>query len=669
MTRYALNDFDFDLRRAVAGPLWTTSGWSTVSPEPGTVCSVAGFFAPPYAAPGTRLGIGFEVAGRRIPDAGPAGMGARGLLLSGGTWRLDGIERHGTYHRRTEGELVSLRVSSTLTPLHGQAGYALRVRVHNRGDAPVPVRLLPELSGRAGQVPLGLWGWMPPEPSAGSPEALDMAVEDREKVVPAGAGAEFVLAVRVGETAAPGTPRQWAEHAEQRMRARVERALARVPVLRTDVPGLDGYYRRSLASGLVSLWDNPSFATVPFVATSGIDGGALCAYAWDTGGYAPHTLALMLGDGVVDLVEAMVKADLTEHYAIAPDGTGVGVAYAYSGWSLICLAAAAACHTGLSPHLVGRLHQVEAALSDRFPARGVLRDYGGHENLLEMRSTGWEHVVASPNAERAASLDTLADLAAATGAALPADGLRREADLIRRAVAEELWDPRAGWFRSRHPGGHDETVYSVQAFDALRAGACTPAMARELLRHLRDGAFLGRYGVSSVSAEDGRHYELGDVDWSGGGAYTGETPQLALTLWERGESALAWDVLSRVLWMGDHFPYYPQDHYCDRPGAQPTGRRANVVAGLTGAEALLVGLAGLRPGPDGGLALLPRPGLPGEVSLTGIGYRGHQVDVRVDASGWEAAVDGRAVRASGDGPVEALPPGAPLADAPGAGRG
>jgi hypothetical protein len=539
--------------------------------------------------------------------------------------------------------------------MHGQAGYVLRIHMRNRGDAELTVRVLPELTLEASRVALSEWGWSPPEGRSGERVPVELVNEGLSARVAPGAETEFALAVRAGQGREPGTPRQWAAAAEHRVRARLDATLARVPVLESDIPGLDAYYRRSLASGLVCLWDNPSFTTVPFVATSGIDGGALCAYAWDTGGYAPQTLSLMLGPSAVDILEAMVKADLTDHYAIAPDGTGVGVAYAYSGWSLVSLAQAAACHTGISADLVSRLHETEQALCERFPARGDLRDFGAQENLLEMRSTGWEHVVASPNAERAWSLDTLAVLAESTGAPLRTAELREEAERIRRAVAGDLWDAGAGWFRSRYPDGRQETAYSVQAFDALRAGACTPAMAKDLLSHLRDGAFLGTYGVSSVSAEDGYHYELGDIDWSGGGSYTGESPQLALTLWERGESALAWDVLSRVLWMGDHFPYYPQDHYCDRPAAPPSGRRANVIAGLTGVEAVLFGLAGLRPRPDGGLDVRPRPGIPGDVALTGFGYRGRTVDVRVGAHGWEATVDGKAVAPDGAVLTPAVP--------------
>ncbi|MBO0884259.1 MAG: hypothetical protein J2P17_28820, partial [Mycobacterium sp.] len=145
------------------------------------------------------------------------------------------------------------------------------------------------------------------------------------------------------------------------------------------------------------------------------------------------------------------------------------------------------------------------------------------------------------------------------------------------------------------------------------------------------------------------------VDWSGGGAYTGEGPLLALTLWERGESALAWDVLRRLLWMGEHFPYFPQEHYCDRPTAPPAHRRANIVAGLAGAEAILTGLVGVRPQPDGSLLFRPQPG-PGTVELRGLRFRDHSIDVLVSPDACAITVDGRRIEAAGDEPVLAVPP-------------
>jgi hypothetical protein len=644
VTGYQASDFDFDLRHSGADTLWTASGWTTVALVPGTVCGVGGCYAPPHAAPAARLSVLFEADGVRIADSGAHGMHSIVLLPQGGTWRLDGAERVGGYHRRHDGRLLSFQVRSELTPLHGRGGYALCVAVRNRSDRTLTLRLVPELTpGAVGEVPLAEWGWMQPEPGAEAEGRARLVHGPLTAQIGPQEEAVFELAALLDDSGAEGKPGEWAAHSRAVIGRRVADALEGVPRLTSDVPGLDAYYRRALASGLVCLWDNPAFATVPFPATSGIDGGALCAYAWDTGGYAPHTLALMLGGNVTDIVEAMVKADLTDHYAIAPDGGGTGVAYAYSAWSLVLLAHAAACHGGIAPDLVARLHDTEEQLADRFPAVGELRDYGAQENLLEMRTAGWEHLVASPNAERAASLELLAQMAEASGAPVPAAELRMQAGRIREAVARELWDADAGWFRSRYPDGHAELAYSIQAFDALRAGACTPSMAAALLGHLRDGAFLGPYGVSSVSAEDRLHYELGDLDWSGGGAYTGEAPQLAQTLWEQGEPRLAWDVLRRVLWLGELFPYYPQEHSCERPAAPPRNRRANIIAGLAGAEAVLLGLAGLRPRVDGSLELSPAAWLPGRLELRGLRYRGHEIDLELDNHRCRVSVDGRMI--------------------------
>ncbi|MET9240811.1 hypothetical protein [Nonomuraea sp. NPDC003709] len=649
---YAVDEFAFDLRQSVApGHTWVTSGWTTVHAPPGSVCGVGGWFAPPYAVPDAALAVELDVDGHRIADGAAPGVAGVGLLHAGGTWWPGRIERQGTYHRRHHGELVSVGVRSTLTPLYGQAGFVLEVEITNRSGRDVAVTLHPRADpGGPRRVSLGEWGWVPPEPGPAATRTgpwtwqagdvtVELSHEGLQQDVPAGGSAVFALAVRAGAGTPPGRLRELAAESRRQSERRLAAALARVPRLSSDIPGLEAYWRGSLSSGLACLWANPGFITSPFVATSGLDGGALCSYAWDTGGYAPHLLSLMLGDATTTVLESLMKVDLTSHYAIAPDGTGQGVPYAYSGWSLVTLATAVAAHQGISPALVTQLHELVEGLDARFTPAGALRDYGTQHNLLEMRGTGWEHVVASPNAERAWCLDRLAELAEVSGARLPVDELRSRAHDIRHAIARELWDEREGWFRCRYPDGHTELVQHVQAFDAMRNGACTPEMASAMLRRLRDGSFLAPYGVSAVAADDRLHYELGDTDWSGGGAYTGEGPQLALTLWEHGEPSLAWSVMRRLLWMGQHFPYYPQEHYCDRPAAPPAGRRVNIVAGLAGAEAILTGAAGVRFRLDGSLVVIPAALPDGDVELTGLVHRGRMIDVST-ASG-VVTVDGR----------------------------
>ncbi len=220
-------------------------------------------------------------------------------------------------------------------------------------------------------------------------------------------------------------------------------------------------------------------------------------------------------------------------------------------------------------------------------------------------------------------------------------------------MREHLWNEETGWFRCLHPGGYSEEVLSIQAFDALRAGVCTESMKRRLLRHLAEDGFLGNYGASSVARVDRIHYELNDPDWSGGGAYCGEGPQLALTLYETGEPDMAWDVLKRHLWMGHHYPYFPQESYADRPQSPPN-KRANIISGVTGAEAILFGMFGLQPGLDGSLHVDPHAP-PGEtISLTGLRFRGHLIDISLAPGRLSLTVDGRSVHDAEPGRVRAF---------------
>ena len=244
-----------------------------------------------------------------------------------------------------------------------------------------------------------------------------------------------------------------------------------------------------------------------------------------------------------------------------------------------------------------------------------------------MRSTGWEHFVVSPNAEQAWCLERLADMAEnAKYNNYNVQQWRKMAAEIRTVVQNKLWDPEKKWFKCIYPDGREEFIYSIQVYDALRAGVCTKEMEEALVTHLKDGAFLFPYGISSVSAEDEKHYEVNDPDWSGGGAYTGEGPVLALTMYELQRAGLALNILKRFFWMGKHLPYYPQEQFADRP-AVPANKRANEISGMTGAQAVLYGMVGFDPRFDGSLWINPQIPVNSDMRITGFGCKQNKIDI------------------------------------------
>ena len=248
-------------------------------------------------------------------------------------------------------------------------------------------------------------------------------------------------------------------------------------------------------------------------------------------------------------------------------------------------------------------------------------------------------VAAAGDAERAAAQIALADVPLSVF--LEEQIVPYETDEVTRLIIDT--HNRAAFKTVSHltVGGFRDWLLSDHAStDSLTklSPGRTPEMVADVVSHLRDGAFLGTFGVSSISAEDTIHYELNDPDWSGGGAYIGEGPILAQTLYEIGKPELAWDVLQRLLWMGQYLPYFPQECYCDK-AAVVAHKRANEVSGLAGLQAIVFGMAGFEPRMDGSLWLHPHPPKTGKVTLSGYPFQGHRIDLDMAADYCRISVD------------------------------
>jgi hypothetical protein len=645
--KWKLADFTMPIQQITAGSnqIWVNSGYTTVRPSLYAVCGVKDFVSPPFLTNGFSLDLTFIANGKVLIDNGQWGGQTDNLLYHEGVWQPDQIKRRGGYHRLRDGLLTSFTVESELIPLNEQPGFILKIEVHNRSYQALKLRLKSVVGvGNIGKAPLDKWGFTAPSIKTNTlkidnttwesedarlkyypQNPIDSIIQSKEKAIYYQA---FVLKEKGDsndlnfdfETSAKKTESAW--------KHRIASYLSAIPRLSSNIEGLEDYYKRALISGLVCVWENPNFVIHPYIATSGMDGGGMNTYLWDAG-YCANMLALVFGSQAQTLTNQLAKIKLDEFYSYTPAGTGIGVSYSYSTWAFMNLVWSLARHGLLTRDLFEEAKRL-ISLQEARPKWNNLIDFGNQHNLLEMRNTGYEHYVVSPNAERAWNLRRLADLNdLLKGNATESNLWRSQADTIIEAIQKNLWNPEKQWFdcvladKTTH-----QTVFSIQIFDALKAGACTPSMEEAVCAKLIDDKFLFPYGLSSVSKEDSLRYEYNDTDWGGSGAYTGDGPQLAHTLYLANKPKLAWNVLKRELWLGKHYAYYPQEHYADKP-SNPTHKRSNIVSGLNGAEAILYGMLGIDPQPNGSFWINPQVPTNAEIKLNGLKINEKSININI----------------------------------------
>jgi hypothetical protein len=658
--RYQLEDFSMALEKITSDPAhtWVNSGTTTVNPENQTVMGVNSFYAPPLAATNFGFSVEIDADGLTVPDQRNYGKEDVGLLYSRGRWYPHKIVREGTYHHFKDGKLTSLGVISELVPLFGMNGFVEKITIRNRSSRTLNLQLNAIVNpGNPISIPLEKWGFAPPfsdqraaikmSENTWSNHAVTLQLNEENRtftlqsnesgtafftVIMTREG-EAQLAIPAGESLIVSSREAWKE--------RLATLTKNIPVVHSDIKGLDDYYKRSVLTGLVCVWENPAYALNPFPSECGIDGGATCLYPWGMS-YVPNMTSLMFDQYAITIARKPAAIDLQQFYALTLNGEGAGVKYAYNTYAFVVICDAIFHYFGPQRDLF--LEAKRIVLEDEEQRQeNLLIDYGLQHHLLEMRGAGWEHVVVSPNAERVWSLRRLAAMGKQLG--YDWDEIKRweeEAAAIALAIQKHLWDDEVKWFKSIYPGGYHDYVWSVQVFDVLRTGVCTTAMKEAVIDQLKEGLFLAGYGVESISKADRIHHEVVDTDWSGGGAYTGDGPQVALTMYEQDEPAKAWDILQRHFWMGEQLLYYPQEHLVDKP-ITPRHKRSTIYAGLIGAEAILFGLAGFQPDGNGRLFVNPQLSVEGTISIIGFGFRGTSIDVHFSKENMKIVSDGKVI--------------------------
>ena len=275
-------------------------------------------------------------------------------------------------------------------------------------------------------------------------------------------------------------------------------------------------------------------------------------------------------------------------------------------------------------------------------SNGLIDIGEGTGKMLEIRTFGYEHMVAAINA---LAVDYFRQLNQWCGERNDVDGKLFESAAARidLALNHLLWDEDAGWYGNLYPDGTRTLVYSYHVLDMLGTTAVPRARKQRMAERIRKGEFLAPYGMYSISLSDRDHWDMEDCDWGGGGQYVGQTLKIAGSLYACGEAERAWHLLSRATQWVERFPYFPQTIYGDELKLQDhqVDWPLQISAGA-GAQTVIGGVFGLEPQINGSLRIRPNYNVSlGNARLTNYRFRGHVFEVHLTPQGFSVFKDGR----------------------------
>lgn len=627
--------------------LWVKTQDITVHASIQDVGGISGFYRPPIAAPSLLVKMLLNGLTVRASDF---------------VWSVECFER--------SAQVLGLFVRTYLVPVRGY-GYIERLVVQNSDTEPRVVRFDFDIHGGFENLSSGKWGWVPPASSAlasfeAKPDKLVVSCEgeslsfqcDTSAVysdntistsvhVDANSEVAFYLSCCLSSESESVDLAALYVGAIDDNRRSFTSTIAGFPSLISSNKQLEAFYNKGLVSFHTCIWESGSFVLSPFMAESGIDGGAVCNYPWGIA-YICKLLSIGKPEWLKQHIIQILKTDLRHHYAYTPlDGKPVGPWYSYNQYSIISCTYHYINTTGDTDflhHVVSGKTVYEhlkdnALFGDDLSKPVSLIDYGTNENLLELKKTNdYEHYVPSPNAERCWSYRTVADLGQRIGE--PVDLFVRRAEELKEHIIDQLWDSTAGWLTSRDLEGIRRPGWSIQVFDTLRTGLLDPEKTTALVKHLNDNEFLSAFGVHSLSKQD-PGYDVRDVDWGGPGVYSGDGPELVEDLYLSGQFDRGDDILRRILWWGERLPYYPQAMIADAIDYRRDGR-ANIIAGLKVNECLVFGLLGLTIYQSNSAFIKPHlPSFLDDYCIDGLWLKDSNIRVEVSKEGYLLCLDGK----------------------------
>ena len=580
------------------------------------------------------------------------------LVLRDGVWQPGACQREGHYHKLLDGKWVSFYLKTTASVSASQDEFFLKAEFTNRTDRTLVLTVLP-IQNIANPYVLNTYeqtarpGFSVMEYEdivySSSADCAEMSEEGWVLRLPAGEAKTIRISVRFapGLSAQPYDPqiRDRIEAADRSVCKRLADAFSNLPSVHTDLPLFDLYYKRSILTVLESTWRREDYVLNPFYSC----GTWMSTLAWDTS-FSSKMLALTEPEGLRQAIRTYVGSDVLRSSYINYLGNNPPHAYLQTlfaaiktvdDYILITGDRGILSETVPTGTILKSFQKAYDELFDAYLADDGLLDFGAVSNhIVEIRTDGYKHKVSGINGIAAHCLLTLATWWDQAGDTCSAALCRERAEKLAKAMNQEMWDERTGWFSCLYPDGSRHQVAAYHLFDFIASPLLSQQQRQAMIAHIREGDFLGKYGMYSISKQDKLHYDCEDIDWGGGGQYIGMPNRIAESLYQLGYVDKGWEILSRCIRWCEGYPYFPQEIFTERL-SNPPYEMPLEISGGGGMQAILFGVFGLRPQNDRSLIIQPAYHIDlGEARMRGFVFAGHRYDIELGCEEYRVYRDG-----------------------------
>ncbi len=576
------------------------------------------------------------------------------------TWQPNAYFRSGTFHKEIEGKWLSFSIKSCTNVSYSTDEVYLKVVLKNRKDKPLLLTLIPQQianqmycdgikgSDSARQVDAFTLGSAQMHARVSS-DIQTISDKGFELTLPPGeyVTAYFAVQFYPATTKAPDIIQKdiasRMKAADQVTRKKLKWAYENVPKLESSNKKLQEYYYRCLLSVMMSRYENPKYITNPFWAV----GYWPYTISWDTS-YASDILAMLDPKSLKEAILTDFREVKMKRTYVSWKGAEWDNLYIQEPFALQIMIEAYLRHTGDFTLFNAKAGDVTVwegmqqwvnELKTNYTNKKGLMDVGyDTQKIIEIRTDGYNHVVPIVNVLTTHLLYRMSEWAGILKDK-NFQTYKNDADKLKGLMNQNLWNDQIGWFDNLYPDGTKEAIWTNHLFDALGTDYLTGNQVNKLVSHLREGEFLGKFGIYSIARKDSVHWDLIDSDWGGGGQYAGMPGRISRNLYRQGFAEMGWDILKRNMRYIEYFPYLPQNPRTDAPIQDRSSMPVEISAGA-GMEAVIFGTFGITIEKD---VLTIKPNTQeelGESVLRDFKFRGKSYEIQIGKRVFSVHQDG-----------------------------